>query len=91
MITAVSTIYLFIYLVMNLLSISSALEHDIEFLTKLGKIRVTRSDGGNIKEEQRLKSGCLFDIHEKTKSANWPVKVQLFSFFFIFVANMILE
>lgn len=68
MITGVFTIYLFIHL----FTISSALEHDTEFLTKLGKIRLTTSEGGIIKEEQRLKSGCFFDIHEKTKSANWP-------------------
>lgn len=32
--------------------------------------RLTISEGGNIKEKQRLKCECFFDIHEKIKSEN---------------------
>lgn len=46
---------------------SSSRELDREFLTKLG---LTISEGGNIKEKQRLKCACFFDIREKIKSAN---------------------
>lgn len=43
----------------------SSWEHDRDFLTKSGRKRLTVSKAGDIKEVQRLKLGCFFDIHKR--------------------------